>query len=103
MRRPLLVICVVLAGLSPAAAYKPDPVEGQRLARRHCSICHGIGAATRSPDDTAPAFSAVARSANFRTRGAAFVLEPHRRMPVFGLTGDQAEDLAAYIRTLARR
>ena len=85
------------------AAFTVDPVEGGRLARRHCSICHGIGAAVRSPDDTAPPFAVIAQSANFRARGAAFVLEPHRRMPVFGLTGEQAEDLAAYIRALRRR
>jgi mono/diheme cytochrome c family protein len=103
MRRQLLPLGVVLAWAAPDGALAADPDQGVRLARRVCSICHNIGTGRNSPDVNAPPFSRIARSAKFRARGAAFMLEPHRRMPLFALTVEQGEDLAAYIRILARR
>ncbi len=83
--------------LSAPASHAADPDNGQRLAQRWCANCHVVDRAqTRGTE--APPFSAIARKPNFdATAVAFFLLNPHPRMPDFGLTRKEAEDLAAYI------
>ena len=88
--------------LLPAVAWAADPDEGERFARRVCSTCHSIAAGI-SPMAEAPPFATVARSKKFRTRGAQLLFDQHVIMPTFAFTNEQAEDIAAYLKALARR
>jgi hypothetical protein len=49
----------------------------------------------------APPFKAIANRANFSESGlVTFLLDPHAKMPNMSLTRIEANDIAAYIRTL---
>jgi mono/diheme cytochrome c family protein len=50
----------------------------------------------------APAFRSIAKSRQFLAKGAKFLWEKHGTMPNFALTGEEADDVAAYIRTLGK-
>lgn len=103
MSKALALICFALTMAVAPPAQAADADEGAKLARRVCAICHAISSGKSSPNADAPPFSRIARSPKFRARGAAFVLDMHPRMPSFAFTIEQAEDVAAYIKTLARR
>jgi mono/diheme cytochrome c family protein len=79
-----------------------DASAGKGLARRLCSACHSI-AEGPSPMAAAPPFASIARSRQFQEQGAALFFRSHAIMPNFAFTGEQAEDLAAYLKSLARR
>jgi hypothetical protein len=49
----------------------------------------------------APAFASIARSSQFRIQGAGLLFKSHAIMPNFAFTTDQAENIAAYLKTLA--
>ena len=99
-RLPFFVLAAGL--LLPAVAWAGDSDEGERFARRACSTCHSI-AAGLSPMAEAPPFATIARSKKFRTRGAQLLFDQHVIMPTFAFTNEQAEDIAAYLKALARR
>jgi mono/diheme cytochrome c family protein len=92
----------MLTLLPPVTAWAANPEEGERLARRVCSTCHSITAGL-SPMAEAPPFASIARSKKFRTRGSDVLFDSHVIMPSFAFTNEQAEDIAAYLKTLARR
>ena len=92
-----------LMTLLPHAAWASDPSEGEKLARRVCSTCHAVTAAGRSPMVEAPTFAALARSQAFRNNAVGLLFKSHDKMPNFAFTSEQAEDVLAYIRTLAPR
>lgn len=102
MTRKLLFFGLILTFLLPATAWAGDAGEGERFARRVCTTCHSI-TADLSPMKEAPPFASIARSKKFRTLGSGLLFESHVIMPSFAFTNDQAEDIAAYLKTLARR
>ena len=83
-----------------------DPVAGARIAGAWCSNCHLVGLASppgaEAPaQDAAPPFAALARRASTTRAGLqAFLQSPHRRMPDYSLTGQQREDVIAYLLSL---
>ena len=84
------------------SAFAADVERGKQLARRACSVCH-VALAGQSPGvPPAPSFRSIAKSRQFRTKGAGFLWEVHGMMPNFALTGEEADDIAAYIRSLAK-
>jgi mono/diheme cytochrome c family protein len=91
---PLLVLAM------PLAARAADPAEGRRLAERWCANCHLIAPGGPGPaTDAVPSFQAIARRPGRTEEGiATFLRTPHAGMPDFGLTLDQAQDLAAYLK-----
>ena len=93
---------VVLTLSSQTVAWAASPDEGERMARRVCSTCHSI-AAGPSPLAEAPPFATIARSKKFRTQGSSLLFGSHVIMPSFAFTNDQAEDIADYLKTLARK
>ncbi|HKY85987.1 MAG TPA: cytochrome c, partial [Pseudorhodoplanes sp.] len=64
--------------------------------------CHSI-AAGPSPMAEAPPFDTIARSKQFRVQGSGLMFKNHVIMPSFAFTNEQAEDVAAYLKSLARR
>ena len=97
--------CAVLLGamLWPQAGIAADASNGARLAERWCEACHVIAAVqTGASTDAAPPFATVATRPGFDANAiAAFLLDPHARMPNMSLTRAEAADLAAYIASLA--
>ena len=76
--------------------------RGKQLARRSCSVCHVVASGQKPGVPPAPSFRSIAKSPQFRAKGAKFLWEVHGTMPNFALTGDEADDVAAYIKSLAR-
>lgn len=94
---PLLVSVVV-----PAAAHAADAVNGQRIATTHCTSCHVVLPGRSDEVAQAPPFEVIARKFALTPQVLAFwILDPHPRMNLT-LTRRDAEDIAAYINTLAK-
>jgi mono/diheme cytochrome c family protein len=95
-------LCIAMTLSLQTTAWGADAVEGERFARRVCTTCHSITAGP-SPMAAAPPFAAIARSKTFRIQGSGLLFNSHPIMPSFAFTNEQAEDIAAYLKTLARR
>jgi mono/diheme cytochrome c family protein len=92
-------LALLICGTSAFAA---SAERGKQLARRLCSVCHVVRAGQNPGVPPAPAFRLIAKSTQFRAKGAKLLWEAHGTMPNFALTGDEADDVAAYIGSLAR-
>lgn len=92
----------VLAAITAMTAASPtiaaDAGNGKKLAERWCQSCHAIAANQPMAVTEAPAFAGIARKPGFdEAKVAAFLLEPHPKMPPLGLSREAAADLAAFI------
>jgi mono/diheme cytochrome c family protein len=99
----LFRLCFVMATLLvPPVASAADAESGRRLAESRCVPCHVVVPDQRKEVADAPPFDAIARKLDTGPDVLAFLLlHPHPRMNVM-ITRREAEDLAAYISTLAR-
>jgi mono/diheme cytochrome c family protein len=91
---------VLLAASSVLAA---DVESGKRLVQQRCAACHIV---TGSPRNDlvadAPPFLAIGRKFGFDTEALVFnLVGPHAKMN-FALSRPEANDIAAYIQSLAR-
>ncbi len=79
-----------------------DPEEGLTLAQQVCSQCHATTAGlVQSPNSRAPSFPALAITPGMtRTALLVALTTPHVGMPMFTFTGEQRDDLIAYILSL---
>jgi mono/diheme cytochrome c family protein len=100
--RSVTVIAAVLA-VWTSSALAADVERGRKYAYRVCSICHQVSPNMPPGVPPAPAFASIAKSKQFRAKQATVLLEAHATMPHLALDPDDAADLAAYIRSLARR
>jgi mono/diheme cytochrome c family protein len=101
----LVATCLALAtALLPQPGAAADANNGSRLAHRWCEACHVVTPTQRrAVIDQAPPFATVAKRPGFSaSKTAAFLLNPHPKMPDMSLTRSEAADLAAYIASLAR-
>jgi mono/diheme cytochrome c family protein len=81
-------------------AFAGDAGNGKQLAERWCQSCHAIAANQPMAVTEAPAFATIARKPGFdEAKVAAFLLEPHPKMPPLGLSREAVSDLAAFIAT----
>jgi mono/diheme cytochrome c family protein len=99
---------VVYSGITFAALFVPpcalaaDADVGRRLAEARCVPCHQVAPTPSREVTQAPPFEAVARKFGVRPETIAFaILDPHPRMNVM-ISRREAEDIAAYIASLAR-
>lgn len=93
------VLALVVA---TSAAFGGDVERGKRLAQLRCAACHIIGPGPRSEVADAPPFEVIGRKWSFNADALVFALVgPHRKMN-FGLTRPEADDVGAYIATLAK-
>jgi mono/diheme cytochrome c family protein len=102
-RLQLLRFGLVLSALFVASdAFAADAANGQRLAEARCVTCHRVGTYRPRVIADAPPFDLIARKFALDPGALAFsMLDPHPRMNVT-LTRREAEDIAAYINTLAK-
>ncbi len=94
-------ILLTVAAAVPAVAQVPrgDPAAGAGLAETWCASCHALApGAARS--EVAPAFPEIA-VARTPVQIAAFLAQPHGRMPPLALSRKEIADLTAYIAVLA--
>ena len=99
----LLRFCSMLpAILAASATLAADVDNGKRLAEMRCATCHIVSPTQRRDVTDAPPFEAIARNFASNPDTLAFsIIDPHPRMNVT-LTRREAQDVAAYINTLAK-
>ena len=95
------LVAIMLTSLS-IATLAADIGNGRDIALRQCAACHSV---TRPPSREvadAPPFEVIGRKNGFDPGSLAFaLLDPHPKMN-FALTQREAEDVAAYISSLAK-
>lgn len=96
----LVLMTVLLAALPIAAHAAGDTQAGRKVAEAWCKPCHAMGAPASS--DVAPPFSDII-AARTPQSIAAFLANPHGRMPDIQLSRQQIEDVTAYILGLKGR
>jgi mono/diheme cytochrome c family protein len=99
---PTLIPAAFMITLLMAEAQAADSGRGRRLAEQRCAACHAVAPNRGNEVADAPPFETIARK--FRSSGDAFTLSligPHAKMN-FSPTRREADDIAAYLRTLAR-
>jgi mono/diheme cytochrome c family protein len=99
----LLRYCSLLAAMLAApGAFAADADNGRRLAEMRCITCHIVSPGERRVVTDAPPFEAIARKYAASPDTLAFsIMNPHPRMNMT-LTRREAQDVAAYINTLAK-
>lgn len=91
-------ILAAMAAMTIPSAIAGDEGNGKELAERWCQSCHAISANQPMAVTEAPPFATIARKPGFdAAKVAAFLLEPHPKMPPLGLSREAASDLAAFI------
>ena len=99
------VVFILAAGLSatPGSAEPADAAHGEQLAKRWCAACHIVSADQTRGADNVPAFASIAKKPGFGAdQIARFLMDPHPKMPDMQLSRTEAQDLGAYIASLAR-
>jgi mono/diheme cytochrome c family protein len=90
------------AMLAASGALAADADNGKRLAETRCVTCHIVSPSERRDVTEAPPFETIARKFASNPDTLAFsIVDPHPRMNVT-LTRREAQDVAAYINTLAK-
>ena len=99
----LLRLCSILSVmLAASGALAADADNGKRVAEMRCVTCHIVSPRERRVVTDAPPFEAIARKFASNPDTLAFsIINPHPRMNVT-LTRREAQDVAAYINTLAK-
>ena len=99
--KPSIAVVSLTAALTATAALAGDADVGRQLSQRRCAACHVTGPWRGDVLAAAPPFETIARS--FPAEGGGLIVAlrgPHRRMN-FRPSQGEAEDIAAYIRSLA--
>ena len=95
--------CLLLTAILVAsAALAADADNGKLIAEMRCIGCHIVAPTQRREVADATPFEVIARKFASNPEALAFsMLDPHPRMNVT-LTRREAQDVAAYINTLAK-
>jgi mono/diheme cytochrome c family protein len=93
--------CLTLS-LTTAVAYAGDVERGRHIAQDRCAACHIVGRGLRGIVADSPPFEVIGRKYEFNEDNLVSALVgPHTKMN-FAVRGRDADDVAAYIATLAR-
>ena len=99
--RPAHAVLILGISLLSTGALAADAANGEKLARRWCAACHLVAADQERAPAVAPPFGTIGKRPGFDVKQLAqSMLAPHPQMPDRGLSREQADDIAAYIRTL---
>jgi mono/diheme cytochrome c family protein len=101
MRLLLIALSMPALAAGPADA-AGTPAAGRAIADRWCSNCHVVGPGSPG-GDAAPPFATIAADPGLtpeRIRG--WLSASHTRMPDFGLTPHEIDDLNAYLASLPK-
>ena len=97
------LVCGLALTLAALQAQAADVESGRRLAQQRCAACHIV---TGSPRNDliadAPPFLAIGRKHGFDTEALVFNLAGSHPKMNFALSPPEANDIAAYIQSLAR-
>jgi len=97
----LLHVAILFLLPSSIHCFAGDPSHGVLLAERWCSSCHVVSSNQQRASGTAPSFKSIARRLPLNgNQLAQSLLVPHPQMPDRGLSSKEAEDIAAYLRSL---
>jgi len=97
------VLVIATAGLNGSLAVAADADQGATLAQRWCATCHVVDGDQKQASADLPPFAAIAQKPDFTPeKVAAFLIEPHPKMPNVPLSRSEAADIAAYIGTLRK-
>jgi mono/diheme cytochrome c family protein len=96
---PIRLALLLALATAPALAQEPDLERGRELAERWCADCHLIGPLGPG-GDAAPAFQRLAETRSDEALRA-WIADPHPPMPKLDISAMAADDIAAYIRSLA--
>jgi mono/diheme cytochrome c family protein len=104
--KPITVLALSLAATGAttcASASGADIEAGRRLAQQRCAVCHIVTGSPRNDVVAeAPPFLVIGRKFGFDAEAIALnLVGPHARMN-FALSRPEANDVAAYIQSLAR-
>jgi mono/diheme cytochrome c family protein len=98
----LVLFLVIATSIDPSCAWAANADNGKRLAQSTCAACHVVAAGQRREVADAPPFASIAaKYASNAEMLASAILAPHPKMN-FVPSRQEAEDLAAYIRSLAK-
>jgi mono/diheme cytochrome c family protein len=84
------------------SGFSADAQRGKQFARHVCAVCHVVVEGQSPGDLNAPSFGSIAESRQFHKRGVALLWERHPKMPNLALTQKELDDVAAYIKSLAK-
>ena len=102
-RSILMAAFVVLALVTcSASGFAADAQRGKQFAGRVCAICHVVFKGQSPGDPNAPSFQSIAKSWQFREKGEWSLWKNHPKMPTLGLTQEESDDVAAYLKSLAK-
>jgi len=82
--------------------FSADIERGRQFAGRVCAVCHVVFKGQSSGNPDAPSFQSIAESRQFREKGVRWLWEGHPKMVNLGTTQKELDDLAAYIKSLAK-
>jgi mono/diheme cytochrome c family protein len=89
-----------VATCAVASARAGDVEIGRRLAQSHCAPCHVVGVWRGDEQAQAPPFAVIAQKFPSNAALMLGLRGPHQKMN-FRPTQREADDIAAYIRSLA--
>ncbi len=87
---------------SSTSVFAASAKRGERLAHHVCAVCHIVSKGQSPGNPDAPSFQSIAASRQFREKGIRWLWAKHPKMPELATTQIELEDLAAYIKTLAK-
>jgi mono/diheme cytochrome c family protein len=99
--RLVAVLAALLIGMSGAAS-AADVANGRRIAEQVCAQCHVVTSEQKRGSDQVPSFEAIAQRGLSDNALAAFLADPHPRMPDLALSRAEIADILAYMKTRAK-
>jgi mono/diheme cytochrome c family protein len=101
--KPIALFALLALSLAVTSATAADIEAGRRLARERCAACHIVTGSPRNDIVAdAPPFLVIGRKYGFDSEAIALnLVGPHAKMN-FALSRPEANDVAAYIQSLAR-
>src|SRR5450755_4322246 len=99
----IAVGCCLGLCLAATSVLAADAESGKRLVQQRCAACHIVTGSPRNDFVAdAPPFLVIGRKYGFDTEAIAFnLVGPHAKMN-FALTRPEANDVAAYIKSLEK-
>ncbi len=99
--KPSVFILGLAAICAATAAQAGDVDAGRQLAQSRCAACHVVGAWKGDQFAQAPPFEVIARKFPAESADLIVALRGPHRMMNFQPTQSEADDIAAYIRSLS--
>ena len=98
--RFLLAVACALSSVAALPALAADADNGLKISRRWCASCHVVAPDQKQGTADTASFADIARRKTEKKPLAAFLAEPHGKMPNMSLSRSEIDDIVAYIRSL---